>query len=376
MARTGDNIYMRHDGRFEGRYKKGRKENGTLKYGYVYGRTRKEALSKLKEKQKLYTPSLWKKEKESISWWMYKWLNEWEKDRIAITSYALYERLIRLHIVPALGNMSLSQVKEKELREFVLSLKEKKLSNSSVNHICALLNRALKQAGAEGYLEKIPVIRKLKEERRAAGKVLDHSERKLLDRYLSEKRDPALMLGAYLGMRLGEVCALRWEDLDFENGYLYIRRSVQCISVSAQVRKLLKGNTAGRTAYVVKTPKTPESSRMLPLPEAVLRELQYLEARKCYEGNGYVFGTRSEPARPRTMQKHFETVCKKYIGRKYGFHALRHTFATCFMEKCNNPEMLRGLLGHSSINITLGCYVHSDEEGKREAVEKMMPRIA
>lgn len=376
MSRKGDNIYCRRDGRYEGRYKKGRKEDGTLQYGYVYGRTKTEAKRKLKDKQKQFSPQLWEKEKETLAWWINKWLEEWVKEQIAVTSYALYERLARLHILPALGSCSLIQIKEEDIRRFISGLIEKNLSNRTINHICGLLSRALKQAGEEGYLEKVPAIRRLKEEKKTKGKSLSAGERKILDQYLETQNDPAVFTGAHLGLRLGEICALQWDDLDLENGFLYVRRSVQCIPLSDQVKKLLNTDKNRKTTYLIKSPKTPDSNRVIPLPDFVVRQFLLLKEKKFYEGNGFVFGTRTRPAKPRTIQKRFSSVCKKCFGKSYGFHTLRHTFATRFMEKCNNPEMLRSLLGHSSVNITLGCYVHSDEESKRKAMEKVFTRVA
>lgn len=376
MARKGSNIYLRRDGRYEGRYKMGRKEDGALKFGYVYARTRAGAQKKLREKQMKYPPALWEKTEQNIAWWMRRWLKEQAKEHISVTSCALYERRIRLHIIPAVGSMPLAQLQEDKLLRLPGILKDKGLSSSTVNQICALLNRALKQAGQEGYVEKAPVIRRLKEEKISAGKALDKRERNHLDDYLRKKNDPAVMLGAYMGLRLGEVCALKWEDLDLENGLLYIRRSVQCLSLDQQTRKLLGIEASSKTTYLVKAPKTPESSRILPIPEAVRRQLGELKLRRGCEGDGYVFGTRKSPCKPRTLQKHFAMVCKKYLNQRHGFHALRHTFATRFIENCNNPEMLRGLLGHSDISITLGCYVHSGDEEKRKAIEQMLARTA
>lgn len=371
MARKGENIYHRKDGRFEGRYRKGRNSDGRLKYGYVYGETKEETRKKLLTEQEKYPSGLWKKEKRTVRWWMEKWLDERLLEDIEVTSYALYERQIRLHILPALGMRPLNAVGNEEIQSFIEGLKMKQLSNCTINQICALLKRALKQAEAAGYVEKFPMIRRLKEEKKLTGKLLDAGETRLLDKYLTKENDIPVFLGVYLGLRLGEICALQWNDLDLENGQLYVRRSVQCVSVTPGVRKLLNMERDKKTIYLVKSPKTPAGNRSLPLPETIVKTLRVMEERKDYEGNGFVFGTRTQPAKPRTMQKHFYTVGRKHLGKTYGFHALRHTFASRFMEECDNPEMLRSLLGHSSVKLTMSCYVHSDEKGKRKALERI-----
>lgn len=157
----------------------------------------------------------------------------------------------------------------------------------------------------------------------------------------------------YSGLRIGELCALTWNDIDFKSGIIHISKALQ---------RVPDKSGKGKTALIVTSPKSKTSVRDIPLPAFVL---DILKQNRC---SGYILSGTNKPVEPRTMQNRFKAVLKECGVRSANFHLIRHTYATVCIESGFDAKTVSELLGHSNVNITLNRYVHSSMEMKKKCV--------
>ena len=365
MARRGENIYKRKDGRYEGRYVIGRTAQGRTKFGYVYGRqyhTVRRILLEKKAAQQRATAETGGSSMR-LSAWMEQWL-EWEqRGRVRESSYQTYLNLYRRHIQPGLGNMPLCQLTQEAVRAFLDGLKDKGLAAGTIQGVYRLLTAGLRAAQEEGLIRRNP-CRRLRPARSmpAEQRVLGRNEQANLCAAALQSGELTVLLGLYTGMRLGEICVLKWADVDWEKREISVRRSVQRIAVGQGYA----GQT--RTRLIIGAPKSAGSRRLLPVPEELLEQLRKKRGESASE---YIFGKGTQAADPRTVQRRFQrlTACTKIAG--VHFHTLRHSFATRLLELGADVKTVSTLLGHSSARTTLDFYAHSLTSQQRQAVERL-----
>jgi len=359
MPRRGENIYRRKDGRYEGRYVIGRSASGRTRFGYVYGRqynSVRDELIKRKSEQLVC-----RKKMPGTNMLLSDWLRIWLADMrgtVKQSSYQTYLALVRNHVLPELGSLALSQLTAETILDFSDRLALLGLSASTIRSACRLVSASLRYAQEEGYIAKNP-CRKLKipVEPTKNQRVLTGEEQKKVGAAAQESSELPILLAAYTGMRLGEICALRWTDVDWEKGTVCVCRTAQRIRRSE-----------GGTILIVDTPKSVRSRRVLPVPAFLLA---LLKQRRGAGQNGYIFGTELRPAEPRTVQRRFQSLLK-YVGvTGVHFHTLRHSFATQLIELGVDIKTVSSLLGHSSARTTLDFYAHSRMETQRAAVERL-----
>lgn len=157
-------------------------------------------------------------------------------------------------------------------------------------------------------------------------------------------------------MRVGEICGLKWEDIDIKNGCLFVIRTVERISL---------GN--GKTIVVIEPPKTESSIRKVYIPHFIVALL------KKYKDNPekYILSGKTKPTEPRALQYRFKRILNKTTIKEVSFHSLRHTYATLCIEKGMDIKTLSELLGHSDVKITLNTYVHSSDSLKKKYVKRL-----
>ena len=179
-------------------------------------------------------------------------------------------------------------------------------------------------------------------------------------RALADRQDdlPTLM-SLYTGMRLGEICALKWTDIDWGNQTIAVRRTVQRVARMT--------GTDQKTMLMIGSPKSNRSHRVLPVPEFILEKLKEIMA--SGKASEYVFGKSGKAAEPRTMQRRFKRMTRKLGIEGAHFHTLRHSFATRLLELGVDLKTVSTLLGHGSIKTTLDFYVHSLIEQQRSAMK-------
>ena len=362
MSRRGENIYKRKDGRYEGRYVVGRNANGTTKFGYVYGyqlcNVKNELLIK---KAKLAANRGYASfSRVTLAEWMEQWMKTELAVRVKMTSMQTYRNLYSKHILPQLGAMEITAITPAMVQEFVVRMQDDGLSASTRKGAYRLLSSAMRFAAEEEIIRKNP-CKKLRI-------VAEPCEQRVLSKTEQEKVRAAAgsgsidtLLGLYTGMRLVEICALKWSDVDWENRSITVRRTAQRVSA-------MRGSGGKRTMLMVGTPKTYKSHRVLPVPEFILR---MLKQRLSTAENEFIFGKNGRAAEPRTLQRRFERMTKKLGLTGVHFHTLRHSFATRLLEQGTDVMTVSVLLGHSSAKTTLDFYVHSLYEQQRFAVDRM-----
>ena len=188
--------------------------------------------------------------------------------------------------------------------------------------------------------------------------ILTLVERQKLENYLINNMsltNLAVLLCLFTGIRIGEICGLKWEDIDLTNSTLSVKRTVQRITKN------------GSSQVVVGTPKSHTSIRTIPIPDFVIN---ILEKHKSV-GNLYILTNSAKPTEPRTMQNRFKSILKACGIRNVNFHLLRHTYATVCIEKGFDPKALSEILGHADASITLNRYVHSSMDIKKEYVSRL-----
>lgn len=361
MPNKGENIYKRKDGRWEGRYIRGRKENGAALYGYVYGKNygdcRKKRLSALAGVPR-QTASCALTAKELFDAFLAD-----RTPNVKPSTIYHYSYVIQRYFLPAFGGQRVERLAAKKLQTFLCGLRvgEKPLSAKSVHDIGILLRSALRFGVRELGVDKAVLDFQIPPS--SAPHIEVFSEQELQKLALFCMNHPtALNVGILLalntGLRLGEICALRWTDLDFANRTLKINRTVQRV------------NMGGKTALTVGEPKTERSKRTVTVPTDMMKLLTALYARSARRG--YIFGPHPDrPLEPRTCQRHFKAVLKSCGLKERNFHVTRHTFATRCIEKGGDVRTLSELLGHADIQTTLRLYVHPSEEHKRRLVEQI-----
>lgn len=362
MAKRGSNIYKRKDGRFEGRVPVGYHDNGKIKYKSVYARTLSEVKEKMSEVYSIRQNQPVSSIKLTVREAAEQWLSA-AKLRVKESSYANYANIVSKHILPILGGELIINLTTGKLNDFInLKLVSGRLngkgglSAKSVRDIMTVY-RSIENYSAREYGIKETHFTMPKIEKKQTD-ILSSTERKKLENYLinnKNKTSISILLCLFTGLRVGELCGLKWEDIDFDNAVLYVKRTVQRVSKN------------GNSQVIIGTPKSKTSIRTVPIPAFVLDFLK--NYRSCSEF--YIITGKSKPTEPRTMQNRFKAILKLCGIRNLNFHLLRHTYATVCIEKGFDPKTLSELLGHADAAITLNRYCHPSMQIKKDYVNRL-----
>lgn len=370
MPRKGENIYKRKDGRWEGRYIRSYDAAGKAQYAYIYGKTYGEVKQKLADERS--TP---KKANaiaqnsltydELLDLWLHSsQLNTKE------STHARYAYLINTHIKPRLGKYQLPVLTTEIIEAFVeFQLAEGRLDNTgglspkTVTDILTIIKSTIEYARYKGLpvicnLSKLTIKKKEKEMR-----VLTQIEQDALINVLIDDMDLykfGVFLSLYTGIRVGELCALQWEDFDIAQTTLKIRKTMQ------RIQDTEKG-AFSKTKIIITEPKSQCSIREIPLPSFVIDiACQFVSNPKSY-----ILSGNDRYVEPRTMQNRFKSYVKDSGISDANFHALRHTFATRCVEVGFEIKSFSEVLGHANVNITFNRYVHSSFELKCSNMNKL-----
>lgn len=360
MARHGENIRKRKDGRWEGRYLVYSKEKGKKQYRSVYGRTYEEAKEKLTVEKSCSDKPLgaFETKRTTVSERILfvdaaeKWLLE-VKDTKKQSTYVKYSLIYQVYLRDTFQDTELSGVTDPLVWEKISD----PLSESIQKSIYCVLNQVLKYASRNYYIITSPLKRTVCHTRKKSVNVFNRKEQAVLFAALCQKTDifkTAVLLCLYTGLRLGEVCALKWGDIDFDNSLIMVNRTVQRLYVEGYATK---------TALLESEPKSEHSRREIPLSAAAASLLISIQSDR-----EYVFG-RDRPLEPRTLQYQFKKMLKESMLPHKNFHALRHTFSTNCIEKGTDVKSLSEILGHSDVQITLNRYVHPSMDTKRRHLD-------
>lgn len=363
MAKRGMNIYKRKDGRWEGRIRRSSPNSSQsgAKYRSIYGRSYKEVkekmiiLASVREEEKLQKCLL--TVEEIIDIWMRDKKAFWKE-----STYACYRRVADCHIRGAVGQRRGDSFNNQAFDTFLNGIQKKKdgsrISAAYTRSISSVLRQAFAYVSEEYHYE-LPVLKKKKMpgESKAAEIPSDDTMKKLMG-YLAKNAEDSTCIGILLacctGIRIGELCALKWEDIDLESGVLRIDKNLQRIRASEEGRS--------GTYIRLQSPKTRTSQRSIPVPDNLLNLL----AKTQKQGGEYLIaGKKKAWAEVRTVQYRFAAILKICGIKHFKFHMLRHYFASRCVQKGFDVKSLSEILGHASIQVTLNLYVHTTMDQKR-----------
>ena len=364
MARRGENIYKRKDGRWEGRYKNGFKPDGKAKYSSIYGKSYAEVRSAMIDKRlQLQTEASFCRLKfgEIVNLWL-----ESIKNNVKESTYANYLIKVEKHILTRLGGIAYDKLTVQNLNDFVSERLSTGLSAKYVSDIAVLIKSVTKFAHRQyGYADKAEFMVLPKREKQSEKRLLNDSQQNILTAKLMNNITPnnaGILLAASTGIRIGELCGLKWSDLDFEKSTITVRRTIQRI-------KSQDGESS--TKLIVTLPKSRTSLREIPIPEFLRSVLFKLKS----DSNSFILTGNSRFVEPRTMQYRFKSILKRLDLPQVSFHALRHMFATKCVALGIDVKTLSEILGHSSVRITLDRYVHSSMDRKQSCMKLFSDNI-
>ncbi|MGG5369400.1 tyrosine-type recombinase/integrase [Enterococcus sp. AZ196] len=363
MSRTGENIYRRKDGRWEGRYIKGRQSNGKLHYGYIYSKSFHEVKEKLFLYKMHYKENYLNRRKSNsqsitLEGWALGWLSLQEK-RVKPNTYISYESKMKNHLLPIIGDIPLKELTTKELQQAVNELANK-LSPSSLKAVFRVLRTCLNDAVNKEIIISNPLrLVIFPSENKPQLKAFTAEEQERIIQAVNDEKDLPILFALRTGLRIGEIAGLQWSDIDWNRKILYVRHNAQRIKMKNQEKQ---------SRIVIVPPKTDLSHRVVPLSEELVEQLLELQTKSCSE---FVFSSKEGPADPRTIRNHFKRIKRIAQVSDLPFHALRHTFATRCIEKDVPVTTVSSLLGHKSVKMTLDIYTDSFIRDKREAISKI-----
>lgn len=382
-------IRQRQDGRWEGLYTVNYKRKS------VYGKTQDEVRKKLNKVLNDIDNGIYI-ENTNITFgdWLDEWLEVYAKPAVKLSTYGSYEGYIRNHIKPEIGRIKLSALRADILQKFInqklkngrcdkvkdintnkLVTRKGGLSEKTIKNMYNMIHSALKQAYKNGLVnQNVSELINLPKQKRNEMRVLTLDEQKNLQSAVQNERlGIGIILSLFTGIRLGELLGLKFEDIDFENKTITIRRTLNRLKVF--------DNPTKKTDIIIGEPKTNKAKRTIPLQDFLIPLLkthktrvltERLKVANLYENDSFVicneFGKFVEPT---TYQKFFKNMLKKAGIQDTNFHTLRHTFATRALENGFDVKVLADILGHADASTTLNKYAHALPDHKKTSMEKL-----
>ncbi len=291
---------------------------------------------------------------------------EWRDDKkqyVKKSTYAAYSLLLFNHLLPEFGEAK--EITEKAIQDFVLRKLDAGLGQKSIKDILIVLKMIIRFGVKSGYWQHLEMDIKFPTEREKQSiEVLNKADqRKLMD--FTKSNFTFMNLGIYMclssGMRIGEICALTWQDIDMESSVINIRKTIQ--------RIYLVENGESHTEVIIDTPKSKNSIREIPMTSELIKIIKPLK--KIVNPNFFVLSNDSNPVEPRTYRNYYTKIIDELNLPHLKFHGLRHSFATRCIESGCDYKTVSVLLGHSNISTTLNLYVHPNMEQKKRCIEQM-----
>lgn len=303
--------------------------------------------------------------KRTFQFYAVKWLEEVIPD-VKETSVIKYRNIIHSYLLPHFGRSLVNKIDRRRIIAFTSSLlatggaKGSGLKPSTVNTILTVFKKILEFASQETGRPMVN-FRKLRVQvKKPTVSILQPDEQIKLWRYLTANPSPC-NLGVFLclicGLRIGEICALKWHDVELDRGVLSVSRALGRCQTFAKSGK--------RTKIEITSLKSASSERKIPLAPD---NIKFLALRRRRDESYVLTGKSDKPMEPRTLRNHFKKTLDACDIHPINFHSLRHTFATTWIEQGLNLKALSEILGHSSVNVTLNYYVHPSLESKRQSV--------
>lgn len=294
----------------------------------------------------------------------------WQADKqqfVKKSTFAAYSLLIANHLLPAFSETN--DISEEDVQQFVFKKLKEGLSQKSVKDILIVLKMILRYGAKHNLMEHRQIdIRFPTERERQEVEVLSKTNQRKIMEFV-KNNFTFQNLGIYIclsaGLRIGEVCALTWNDIDAEQGVIYVNKTIQRIYLVGEIEK--------RTEVIIDTPKSKNSIREIPMTKELLRMVKPLK--KVVNSSFFVLTNSAAPTEPRTYRNYYKRLMKQLDIPALKFHGLRHSFATRCIESNCDYKTVSVLLGHSNISTTLNLYVHPNMEQKKRCIEQMLKAI-
>lgn len=290
-----------------------------------------------------------------------------KKNYVKKSTFSAYVLLIENHLLPTFGDKQ--EVPEVDVQNFVLQKLASGLSQKTIKDILIVLKMVLKFGAKNKWITydpfeiQYPTIRESQHI-----EVLSRTHQKKIMNYIQEHftfRNLGVLICLSSGMRIGEICALTWEDIDTDNGIISVNRTIQRIYV-------IEGNVR-KTELILDTPKTKNSIREIPMNRDLIRLIKPIK--KIVNPTFFVLTNDAKPTEPRTYRSFYKNLIRYLEIPEIKFHGLRHSFATRCIESNCDYKTVSVLLGHSNISTTLNLYVHPNMEQKKKAIEQMFKAL-
>lgn len=378
MCRKGENIRKRKDGRWEARYIKWRDSDGKIHYGSLYGNSYREVKDKRNRKiaelpgygRSVRTPGTltYQATLETVA-------QHWKKSiryTIKDSTFSNYEAILKNQLLPEFGNVQVRRLTNQQIRQFIFLKKEQGFSAGTLHVITSVLRNILNFAAKEGIYTSEPIHYPHIAGEGKEIKIMPLSDYQKLEKFLIENISEfhfGLLLCMHTGIRVGELSGLRWEDVDFVQHKIQIKRTVIRIKNLDHIPNPETGKIP-KTCLYIGPPKTEHSNREIPLPDKLL----FYAKRFQKDGNSYILTGTEKCMEPRIIQRKYAALLKECEILPMKIHALRHQFSCRWVEHGFDTKSLSEILGHTSVRTTLDLYVHIQAETKRQYMNQMMER--
>ena len=369
-------ITKRKDGTWQAAVTIGRDKMGRQKRQYFYGKTRSEVNKKMTKAINEINNGTFidKSINPTVEMWLRTWLWEYKRHNVKATTFEQYETVLRVHAIPKIGSIKVADLKPEHLQRMYNEMYENNISARTIKILNTVLHGALKQAVKNNLTfrnvtEAVSLPRGKAKEMRV---LTQQEQKKLMNVLKNDKMGNMYLFALFTGLRRGEILALRWSDIDWEQRILRVERALSRVKDYSSTKK--------KTKLVIEEPKTLKSKRIIPLFDYLI---EILESQKqiqdkdkaqsygLYEDNDIIFATNlGLMIDPGNFNRKFYKLIKQADIPHANPHCMRHTFTTRGLESGIDLKTMQELLGHSSITVTGDTYTHVLLDRKRMEMDK------
>lgn len=368
-------ISQRKDGTWTGRIFLGRDANGKQKIKAVYGKTEKEVKKLLKEaKAEIAKYSNTNLPKITFSELLLDWQTTIKKYELKPSSYDRLEQTISCNIIPLIGYLQISALTPQDIQQFINTLTDKGYAYSTIKKAYNAVNASLKMAVERDYIRKTPCVgiklpKQIQKQKSDIEFFNDVEVETIVKAATSKyktgryvyKHGYAIVLLLNTGMRVGELLALKWQNVDFQNRQIY---------VSETRGQIIDRDDKADQKYIMadRSTKTQSSCRYIPINQKSQEALNYFKD-LGYENPYVMANSDSSVATYRNLFRVLSNILDAHNINHGSLHTLRHTFATRLFKNGVDIKVISELLGHSDVSITYNIYTHVIQEQKKKAVD-------
>ena len=288
------------------------------------------------------------------------------KVHIKHSTFDKYSYIIERHIIPTLGDFPISTLNAVKINEFLNDKLNsggiesgEPLAPSYVGTMSLIISSTIQFAANENYCAQLknPIFKPTNNT--SNFHILERKDCLRLTNHIAQETDETglgILLALYMGLRIGEVCALKWDDIDFRKNLIWVHSTVSRVK------------NGDKTEYIVDTPKTKSSIRLIPIPKKITGFIKEIYSQRKSD---YVISDKQTFVIPRSFEYRYHKTLKQLGIESINFHSLRHTFATNCIANGMDVKSLSEILGHANTNTTMQIYVHPSMDVKRKQINKV-----